>query len=116
MILLKDLNQRPSEIANQRAADAAGVHLVDLNSRLLHKAAVDADLAEFVLNEDELFSGIGFLDHLFDQGCLASTQKTGVDVNNCHEYASFQPFERLCNVSIYYTTICTVPQAIPGKR
>ena len=68
------------------------------------------------LTEDELFSGIGFLDHLFDQGRLASTQKTGVDVNNCHEYASFQPFERLCNVSIYYTTICTVPQAILGKR
>ena len=116
MILLQDLDQRPPEIAHQRAADAAGVHLVDLDAGLLHKAAVDADLTEFVLNEDDLLSGVGFLDHFLDQGRLACAQETGVNVNNCHTILlPFKLFDQLCNVSIYYTTIRTVPQAIPGK-
>ena len=117
VILLQNLDHGPAEIAHQRATDAAGVHLVDLDARLLHKAAVDADLAEFVLNEDDLFSGIGFPDHLLYQGRLARPQKTGVNVDDCHIIMlPFKPFDQLCNVSIYYTTICTVPQAIPGKR
>ena len=117
MILLQDLHQGTAEVAHKGAADAAGVHLVDLDAGLLHKAAVDADLTEFVLNEDDLLSGVGFLDHFLDQGRLACAQKTGVNVDDCHIIMlPFKPFDRLCNVSIYYTTICTVPQAIPGKR
>ena len=83
-ILCDDLLECAAEIAHQRAADAAGVHLRDLDARLLQKAAVDADLAEFVLNEDELLAVIGFLDHLLDERRLASAEKAGININFCH--------------------------------
>ena len=83
-IVCNDLLERAAEIAHQRAADAAGVHLRDLNARLLQKAAVNADLAEFVLNEDNFLAVIGFLDHLFDKRCLASAKETGININFCH--------------------------------
>ena len=83
-IVCNDLLERAAEIAHQRAADAAGVHLRDLNARLLQKAAVNADLAEFVLNEDNFLAVIGFPDHLFDKRCLASAKETGININFCH--------------------------------
>ena len=72
MISLHDLFQCLAEIAHQGAADAAGVQLVDLNASLTHKAAVNADLAEFVFDQHDLFTLERFLDELFDQGrfCL----------------------------------------------
>ena len=54
VILVDDLTERLAEVAHQRAADAAGVHLRHLNAGFLHEAAVDADFAELVFNEDEL--------------------------------------------------------------
>ena len=78
---LNDLFQRLAEIADQTAADAAGVQLVDLNTGLAHKAAVNADLAEFVLDQDDLFARKGFLDELFDKGGLAGTEKAGENVD-----------------------------------
>ena len=79
-----DLGQSLAEVAHQAAADAAGVHLGDLDARVLQKAAVNADLAELVLDQHQLLSGVGFLNHLFDQGRLACAEKTGVNVNFCH--------------------------------
>ena len=78
---LNDLFQRLAEVADQTAADAAGVQLVDLNTGLAHKAAVNADLAEFVLDQDDLFARKGFLDELFDKGGLAGTEKAGENVD-----------------------------------
>ena len=83
-ILRNDLLERAAEIAHQRAADAAGVHLRDLDARLLQKAAVNANFAEFVLNEDELLAVIGFLDHFFDERRLASAEKARININFCH--------------------------------
>ena len=83
-ILRNDLLERAAEIAHQRAADAAGVHLRDLDARLLQKAAINANFAEFVLNEDELLAVIGFLDHFFDERRLASAEETGININFCH--------------------------------
>ena len=51
---------------------------------LLQKAAVNANFAEFVLNEDELLAVIGFLDHLFDERRLASAEKARININFCH--------------------------------
>ena len=45
----------------QRAADAAGVQLIDAD-RVLQKAASNADLAKFVLDRHDLLSGKGLLD------------------------------------------------------
>ena len=78
---LNDLFQRLAEIADQTAADAAGVQLVDLNTGLAHKAAVNADLAEFVLDQDDLFARERLFDELFDKGGLAGTEKAGENVD-----------------------------------
>ena len=81
MISLHDLFQCLAEVAHQGAADAAGVQLVDLNASLTHKAAVNADLAEFVFDQHDLFALKRFLDELFDQGRFACTQKAGENIN-----------------------------------
>ena len=50
-ILLDDLVQCLAEITHQAAADAAGVHLGDVNTGILQETAINADLAEFVLDQ-----------------------------------------------------------------
>ena len=50
MELLLYLHKRFAEISDKRAADAAGIHLGNLDAGLLQKAAVDADFTEFVLD------------------------------------------------------------------
>ena len=76
MELGKYLLQRLAEIAHKAAADAAGIHFGDLNTCVLQKAAVDADLAEFIFDQNQFFALIAVLDQLFDQRGLAGAQKT----------------------------------------
>ena len=88
--LRHDLFERLVEVTDEGAADAARGHLGDLDARLLQKAAVDVDLAEFVLDQHELFAAVGFRDQLFDERGLAGAQKAGENVNFRHKkYASF---------------------------
>ena len=88
--LRHDLFERLVEVTDEGAADAARGHLRDLDARLLQKAAVDVDLAEFVLNQHELFAAVGFRNQLFDERGLAGAQKAGENVNFRHKkYASF---------------------------
>ena len=84
MILRHDLLQRFAEVAHQRAADAAGVHLRDLDARLLKEAAVDADLAELVLDQHDLLSGVDLLQQLLDERGLACAQESGENIDFCH--------------------------------
>jgi len=79
-----DLLEGFAEVADQRAADAARVHFGNFYAGLLEETAVDADLAELVLDEDDLFALEGFVEQLFDEGSLAGTEKTGDDVDSCH--------------------------------
>ena len=81
--------QRLVEVAHQRAADAAGGHLGDLHAGFLQKAAVDADLTEFVLDQHQLLALIDLGKELFDQSGLACAQKTGENINFCHVHQSF---------------------------
>ena len=82
--LLHDLLQRLAEIADQRAADAAGVHLGDVDAGVFQETAVDADLTELVLDEDDLLALERFFDQLFDQRRLAGAEETGNNVDLCH--------------------------------
>ena len=85
VVLLHHLAQRLAEVAHQGAADAPGVQLVDLDARLFQKAAVDADLAELVLDQHHLLPLEGLTDQLLDQGRLARAQKAGKNVDlGCH--------------------------------
>ena len=88
--LRHDLFERLVEVTDEGAADAARGHFGDLDAGLLEKAAVDVDLAEFVLDQHELFAAVGFRDQLFDERGLAGAQKAGENVNFRHKkYASF---------------------------
>ena len=85
VVLLHHLLQGGAEITHQRAADAAGVQFVDLDAGLLEKAAVNADLAELVLDQHHFLACKGLLDQFFDQGGFAGTQETGEDINFGHD-------------------------------
>ena len=109
MIVGDDLLQRAAEVADERAADAAGVHLVDLNAGVLHEAAVNADLTELVFDEDDLFTLIGLADHLFNERGLARAEESGVNVNGSHEFSASFPNEGRkaafgCYFILYYIT------------
>ena len=84
-----DLFQRLVEVAHQRAADAAGGHLADLDAGFLQKAAVDADLAELIFNQNQLLTGECLRQQLFDEGRFARAQKAGDNVNFRHGIKSF---------------------------
>ena len=79
-----DFLQGSAEIAYQRAADAARVHLADLNAGLLEESAVDADLTEFILDQDNLCAGESVFEKLLDQCRFAGTEKSGNNINFCH--------------------------------
>ena len=84
VVLLHHLLQSGAEIAHQRAADAAGVQLIDLDAGLLQKAAVDADLAELVLDEHDLLAGKGLFDELLDKGGLTGAKEAGENIDLGH--------------------------------
>ena len=80
------------EVAHQGAADAAGVQLVDLDAGFPHEAAVNADLAEFIFDQDDALPGEALLDQFFDERGLACAQKAGKNINLglilCHDGTS----------------------------
>lgn len=76
MILLDNVMQRLPKVTDERAADAAGVHLVDNDARVLEKTAVNADFTKFVFDQNNLFVLQGAVQQLLDERCLARAQKT----------------------------------------
>ena len=83
--LLEHLLQRVGKVAHEAAADAAGVHFIDLHAGVLEEAAVDGDLTELVFDQHDLFARVGLGDQLFDQRGLAGAEKTGENINFCHK-------------------------------
>ena len=84
MVFANDLLQRFPEITHQTAANTAGIHLSDVDTGILQKAAVNTDLTKLVLNKHQFFTAIGFRNHFFDQRGLASAQKSGINIDFCH--------------------------------
>jgi hypothetical protein len=80
MVLLDDLLQCHGEVTDEGAADAAGVHLRNLNACVAQKSTVNGDLAELVLDEDELFVFIALCNELADERCFACSEKSGENV------------------------------------
>jgi hypothetical protein len=78
--LFDNLRHSLAEIADEAAADATGIHFRYLDSGILQKAAVYANLAEFVFDKHKLFARISFLDKLFDERCFTRAQKTGKNI------------------------------------
>ena len=70
MVLVHNIVQRLAEVANQRAADAACVHLVYNNAGILEEAAVNADLTELVLDQNNLLTLERIGQQTLDEGRL----------------------------------------------
>ena len=83
-VLVDHIVQRLAEVAHQRAADAARVHLVDDNAGILEEAAVNADLAELVLDQHDLFALEGVRQQALDQRSLARAEKARNNINFRH--------------------------------
>ena len=83
IVLFDQLIHRLAEVAHQGAADAAGIQLVHDHAGILHKGAVHAHIAVFVLQQDHLFALDGG-QQLLDQGGLARPQEAGNDVDLDH--------------------------------
>ena len=83
-VIGQHLLQSGAEVAHQRAADAAGVHLGDFHAGVLQETAVDADLAELVLDENQLLALIGLIQQFLDEGGLAGAQKAGDNIDLGH--------------------------------
>ena len=77
---VKHLSERLRKITDERAADTSGIHLGDLNARILKKAAVDTDLTELVFDEYKLFACVGFLNKFFDKCSLAGSEEAGENI------------------------------------
>jgi len=92
VILLQNTAERLAEITDERAADASAIHLGHFNSCVLHKAAVNADLAKFVLDQHQLLTGVDLLQQFFNQGCLSGTQKTRKNINLGHVFNPLRYF------------------------
>ena len=70
-VIGQHLLQGCAEIPHQGAADAARVHLGDLHPGVLQEAAVDADLAELVLDKDDFLPLKALVQQLFDESGFA---------------------------------------------
>ena len=100
MILVQHLFERLSEISNQGATNAPAIHFGHFYSCVLHKSAIDADFAEFVLNQHQFFACVCFLQKFFDQRSLPCSQKSRENINLRHV---FNPSVFLdCIYPVYY--------------
>ena len=84
MVFLKHFAQRLREISNERAADAAGVHLCDLNTCISKETAVNADLAEFIFDKHEFLARVSLFNELFYKSSFSCSEKAGENINLCH--------------------------------
>ena len=83
-VLVDHVVQRLAEVAHQRAADAARVHFIYHNAGILEEAAVDADLAELVLDQHDLFTFQRIRQQALDQRGLARAEEARDNINFRH--------------------------------
>ncbi len=76
--------QRFGKITDQRTADAAGIHLGNFDAGIPEKAAIYADLAKLIFNENDLLALQRTFQQLTDERGLASAEKAGDNVNFRH--------------------------------
>ena len=117
MILGNDLFQCLAKVAYQRAADTAGVHLGNVDARILQETAVNADLAKFIFDEHQLLTCVSFLDHLLDQCGFTRAEETRINVN-FHKihllYINFLPYSIPCIKPLRKGIFCISSTAFDG--
>ena len=109
MILRNQVINRLLEVAHQRAADAAGIEFIDDDARILHKAAIHADFAIFIFQQDDFFLRNAARQQLLDERRFARAQKTRNNVDLNHScFLLFLRVWRLIPATRYYTTFVKV--------
>ena len=83
-VLAQDIAQCLFKVADQSAADAAGVHFVDLNAGILQETAVNADFTELVFDQNHFLTLERAFQQFANQGRLAGAQETGNNVDFRH--------------------------------
>ena len=68
VIIGNHLGQRLAKITHQAATDTAGIHFGDIDTCILQKTAVNADLAEFIFDQHQLLPCIALGNHFLDKG------------------------------------------------
>ena len=86
MVLVDHLMQRFAEVADERAANAAGVHFVHHDAGFLEESPVDADLPELVFNQHDLLALQGVRQQALDERGLPRAEEAGNDINFCHSF------------------------------
>ena len=61
------------EVAYQCTADTSRIHFGNFDAGIFQKSAVDANFAEFIFDQDDLFAPIDFLNEFFDERRLSCT-------------------------------------------
>ena len=82
--LLHDLLQGLRKVPHQAAADAAGIHLGNIDAGFLQKPSVNPDLAELIFNQDYLLSCKHITDQFLNQRRLAGPEESRNNINLCH--------------------------------
>ena len=79
-ILLKNLSERRRKITYERATDTTRVHLRDLDTGILEKSAVNADLTEFVFDKHYLLTDVCFGKKFLYKRGLSRSEKARKNV------------------------------------
>ena len=90
VVLTNDLAKRIAKVTNKRAADTARIHLGDVYSRVLQKAAVYTDVTKLILNKNKLFTLVSLFYELVDKSSLSRTEKARNYIDLCHYYSFFR--------------------------
>ena len=113
VVIFQHLNERLGKIANERAADAARVHLGDVDASISEEAAVNADFAKLVLDKNELFTSVRFLNKLLNQSGLTCSEEARKYIYFGHFICSFGQYF----YKYYFTTNIYKSQGkMIGKR
>ena len=86
MIFIQYFAKCLREITNERAADAARVHLGNFNSCISKKSAVNTDLAELIFDKNKLFARISLFNKLLYKCSFTRAKKAGKNIDLCHFY------------------------------
>ena len=93
IILIKNLNKCLGKIANKRTANTAGIHLGYLDTCIGKESAVNTDLAELVLDKNNLLTCICLFNQLLNKRGFTCAKEAGKYINLCHyKFTSKQYF------------------------
>ena len=101
--LLRYFFQCFAEISDERAADAAGIHLGDLDSGFFQKSSINADLTKFILDKHQFFAAVCFFNQFLYECGLSGSEKAGEYVNLDQLFIPPKRRLRLFNISLYHT-------------